>query len=70
MNLVALGRLCWRLLQHPDELWAKIFQAKYGSLGNHHLTQKRIACSLIWKSILQGFQAMQAGLLFPAHPEN
>lgn len=61
-NLVTLARLCWRLLQKPQGLWAKVLTAKYGELGDQRGPSSRVTSCYTWKSILQGYEAMRPGL--------
>lgn len=30
MNMALLAKLCWRLLQEPDNIWSQLIIAKYG----------------------------------------
>lgn len=62
MNLVALSKLCQRLLCNPGALWAQILIAKYDQLTDQPQWRVSHACSHTWKSILQGFVFMQKGL--------
>lgn len=61
---IILTRLCWGLLQKPQEFWAKVLIAKYGEFGDQRGTSSKVTSSHTRKSIFQGYETMRHGWIF------
>lgn len=66
MNKDMLAKTSWRILQHDEGLWCKLFQEKY--LKNMSMTcasyKKPPACSSTWSSVCYGAFLLRHGLVW------
>lgn len=61
-NLVALARLCWRLVTSPDRLWSQVLLSKYSGLPDLQGFQSKGSPSHIWRAIRKGWSVVREGL--------
>lgn len=54
VNQAMISRIVWRLVSHPDDLWAQILKGKYFKKSGALHSKKKSQSSWIWKCILQG----------------
>ncbi|CAL2275987.1 unnamed protein product [Prunus armeniaca] len=64
MNQVLLAKPSWRLLQNDQDLWAKVFQAKY--LRHRDVLAAKYlhfhSSSNVWRGVLYGAQILPNGI--------
>jgi hypothetical protein len=53
-NTAMLTKQCWRLLEEPDSLCARILHAKYYPDGNLLRAKLKSGSSFTWQSVLYG----------------
>ncbi|XP_059436470.1 uncharacterized protein LOC132169451 [Corylus avellana] len=63
-NKALLAKQCWRLLQYPYSLAAKIIKAKYYSTRTLLLANLRSKPSFTWRSLLVGRELLEEGLIW------
>jgi hypothetical protein len=61
-NKALLAKQCWRILQNPDSLVAKIFKAKYFPRGSILTAQLGRRPSYVWKSLWAAQDLLKAGI--------
>lgn len=60
-NQALLGKIGWRIMQHPDTLLAKVLKARYFRHSDFLHCQLASKPSYVWKSILWGREVIKAG---------
>ncbi|XBI13774.1 hypothetical protein VPH35_140465 [Triticum aestivum] len=60
-NLALLAKQCWRLLQNPDSLCARVLSAKYYPDGKILNAGPKKGSSFTWQSIVSGIQTFKRG---------
>ena len=63
-NLAMLAKQCWRLLQNPDSLCARVLSAKYYPDGNILNAGPKKGSSYTWQSIVSGIQTFKRGCIW------
>jgi hypothetical protein len=63
-NLAMLAKQCWRLLNEPESLCAKVLRAKYYPDGDILNARLRNGASLTWQSIHAGIQTFKRGCIW------
>jgi ribonuclease HI len=63
-NLAMLAKQCWRLIQNPDSLCARVLSAKYYPDGNILKAGPKKGSSYTWQSIVAGIQTFQRGCIW------
>ncbi|XP_021811156.1 uncharacterized protein LOC110754404 [Prunus avium] len=53
-NLALLGKQCWRLINNPDSLWARILKARYFPNGDSWNAEVGHRTSWAWASLIEG----------------
>ncbi|CAN1121564.1 Uncharacterized mitochondrial protein AtMg00310, partial [Linum perenne] len=61
-NLAHLAKICWRIIQNPNELWVKVLKALYFPRCEFVKVKVHHRPSWIWGSILKGRDALLKGL--------
>ncbi|RYQ97551.1 uncharacterized protein LOC107610442 [Arachis ipaensis] len=51
MNNAFLAKICWELIDKPDDLWASLIWAKYDLDKNPYLTHWTANYSNLWKNL-------------------
>jgi hypothetical protein len=59
-----LAKQGWRLLMDPESLCAQVLRAKYYPDGNLLSVVEKPGISYSWRSIVLGFQAIKAGMIW------
>ena len=62
-NLALLARQCWRLLQQPNSLGARILKARYHPNGNLLNSEVGNSPSQVWRGIYDGLGVLKQGLI-------
>jgi hypothetical protein len=62
-NLALLARQAWRILQVPESLSARVLKAVYFPNGDILSAELGSHPSQIWRSILEGMDALKIGLI-------
>ncbi|KAL4363103.1 hypothetical protein GQ457_04G005480 [Hibiscus cannabinus] len=63
-NKALLAKQAWRLLQHPNSLWAQILRGIYCPSGNFLSAKKGNNPSWAWLSIIDGIETIRKGSLW------
>lgn len=63
-NLAMLARQCWRLIQNPESLTARLLKAKYWPDGNLWAAVEGPGISYTWRSLVRGLRAMEKGIIW------
>ena len=63
-NLAMLAKQCWRLLQNPDSLCARVLGAKYYPNGDILKAGPKKGSSFTWQSIVAGIQTFKRGCIW------
>ena len=63
-NLAMLAKQCWRLLQNPDSLCARVLSAKYYPNGDILKAGPEKGSSFAWQSIVAGIQTFKRGCIW------
>ena len=63
-NLALLAKQCWRLIQNPDSLCARVLSAKYYPEGNILKAGPKKSSSFTWQSIVAGIQTFKRGCIW------
>lgn len=63
-NNALLAKQCWRLVQQPESLVAKIIKAKYYPKNTLLASKLGSRPSLVWRSILSAKNLLQAGIVW------
>ncbi|KAK8299390.1 hypothetical protein V6Z12_D05G319500 [Gossypium hirsutum] len=53
-NISLLAKQCWKLLQSPKDLWARVLEGEYFPKGAFLNTKQGSRASWVWASLLQG----------------
>lgn len=53
-NMAMLGKQWWRVMQNPNSLSFKVFQARYYSSAHPWNVAASLIASILWKSLLKG----------------
>jgi hypothetical protein len=61
-NKALLAKQCWRILQNPESLVAKIFKAKYFPRGMILTAQLGRRPSYVWKSLWAAQDLLKTGI--------
>jgi ribonuclease HI len=69
-NDAMLGKQGWRLLTRPASLCARVLKGKYYPHSDFLRARKAKRCSNTWRSILQGRQVIQKGIIHRIGPGN
>jgi ribonuclease HI len=62
-NQALLARLAWRLIQHPNSLFARVLKAKYFPRGNILDTVSPPDSSPVWKGVEFGLELLKEGTI-------
>jgi hypothetical protein len=63
-NITMLARQCWRLIQAPESLCARVLRAKYFPDGNLLEAKPMVGMSYVWRSILKGLDVLKEGMIW------
>ena len=63
-NLAMLAKQCWRLIQNPDSLCARVLSAKYYPDRNVLKAGPKKGSSFTWQSILKGLDTLKKGYIW------
>lgn len=63
-NLAMLAKQCWRLIQNPHSLAARVLSLKYYPKGDFHKAQWGKRPSLLWRSFLATKPLLEEGLIW------
>src|SRR3989337_2866167 len=63
-NLAMLAKQCWRLIQNPDSLCARVLSAKYYPDGNILQAGPKKGAFYTWQSIVSGIQTFKRGCIW------
>jgi hypothetical protein len=63
-NTTVLAKQCWRLMEEPDLLCARVLGAKYYPHGNLLKAKLKSGSAFTWQSILQRMQACNRGRIW------
>ena len=63
-NLAMLAKQCWRLIQNPDSLCARVLRAKYYPDGNILKAGAKNGSSYTWQNIVSGIQTFNRGCIW------
>ena len=61
-NLAMLAKQCWRLIQKPDSLCARVLGAKYFPHDDILKAGPKSGSSYTWQSIVAGIQTFKRGV--------
>jgi hypothetical protein len=63
-NTMMLAKQCWRLMEQPDSLCARVLHAKYYPDGDLLNSKLKSGSSYTWKSVLYGIQIFNRGCIW------
>ena len=63
-NLAMLARQCWRLIQAPDSLCARLLKARYFPNGSVWSAKEGPGISYTWRSLIRGMRAIENGIIW------
>ncbi|XP_052477987.1 uncharacterized mitochondrial protein AtMg00310-like [Gossypium raimondii] len=63
-NKALFAKQCWRLLQHPDSNWTRIFKGRYFPDCTILEARKGSRASWVWASLLEGRDFLKENIIW------
>lgn len=60
-NMALLAKHCWRLIQEPNSLWARVIKARYFPRSDFFSVEKGYRASWSWSSLLEARDIVLSG---------